>query len=392
MKIAIIGGGPAGVFTALLLKNFSGKITIFEQNKNIGEKLKLTGGGRMNISNKEFSYSHFWAENNNLLKKIFKNPYAKNPIKIFAELGVKYKWEKNFAFLQSENAKKEVFRLEKELQNQANLILKTNTFVNHIFPLKQGFEVRTQKEIEKFDIVVLASGGMFRLNNLKKPIYQLVSDLNHTLTPVSPALSALTFKNNPFFKLSGLSCLVKLFDPVSKKNVCGNLLFANNKISGPAVLDFSLFLEGDSAEINFCPQISQDQFLKEVSVLRKGKNSVKKFLSQYIFKRLSEKIMILSGIPAKSIFADLNKKQIKTLQNNLFSYSISGISRMDYNASWTTKGGVSLSEIVLNNLESKIHHNLFFAGEILEITGLCGGYNLSWSAISAKIISDKILL
>lgn len=90
MNIAIIGGGPAGIFSTLLLKNFSGKITLFEQNKQLGEKLRITGGGRMNVTNKTFSQKQFSSKNVRALKHLFKSEWIKNREKIFSELGVEY--------------------------------------------------------------------------------------------------------------------------------------------------------------------------------------------------------------------------------------------------------------------------------------------------------------
>jgi predicted Rossmann fold flavoprotein len=390
MRIAIVGAGPAGVFTALLLKNFSGDITLFEKNAQIGEKLKCTGGGRMNISNTEFSHYHFWATNENLLKKLFKNPWMKNRMSIFDSLGMKYFWEENRAILQSENAKQEVFRLENLLQEQKNLHMKMNCTVNHITPFKKGFSLQTSHNTEVFDIIVLCTGGMLRLNHSGEPIYQLVSDVSHTVTPLSPALSPLVFPS-PFQYLAGISVCAELFDPISQKKVTGDILFTHKGLSGPAVLDFSLFLEGENAEINFCPSLDQEVFFTEISALRHGKHFVKKFLSQYFPQKLSETLLSLSGISLQCCVADLSKSQISLLCENIFAFKISGISRMDYASSWTTKGGVPLSEIVLHTLESKIHTNLFFAGEVLEVTGKCGGYNISLAGVSAQIVSEVIL-
>ncbi len=413
-KIAIIGAGPAGIYAGLLLKDFQGKITLFEQNPDIGKKLSLTGGGRMNVTNKVFYAKQFESCEKNLLKKIFKNPHIKDREKILEKLGIEYVWENNRAILKSQNAVLEVQRLKKELQIQENMEVLHMAKVSEIKTFGSGEKQKFELEIningytekENFDVVILSQGGMYRIGDLKskEKIYHLPLSLDHNITEVAPSLSALIFKNKKLSKLSGIAFKAELKDVKEKVSVVDDLLITHFGVSGPASLDFSALRKSEIVELNFLPDISEKEFLSQFNTLRQGKNGLKKFLKNFLPKRLiqfhleNSDIQISENNPDVNnqdfeikFIADISKEKLKKLIQSLFHFEITDIQENIYPATWTTKGGVSLKEVHSFSLESKICKNLFFAGEILDINGLCGGYNISFAAISAQIVADEIL-
>ena len=128
-RIAIIGAGPAGIFATLLLADFPGEIVLFDQNKRIGEKLRITGGGRMNVTNRIFSAKEFSSQSSRELKNLFKSKWVKRREEIFAELGIEYVWEGDRAILKSMNAVAEVERLNKKIEQQKNAKFRGNSTV-----------------------------------------------------------------------------------------------------------------------------------------------------------------------------------------------------------------------------------------------------------------------
>jgi len=290
----------------------------------------------------------------------------------------------------------EIERLYENIEDQKNLKINLNSKVFNIEEENNQYLIEFNKDgvIEKevFDIIIIAGGGMFRLDDpsSEEEIYQLPIQLGHTITNLSPSLSSLIIKNNPLGAFSGISINAELTDLKTKEKMSGDLLITHGGLSGPLPLDFSSILEGNTAELNFSPNTQDEEFVRKFNSLRQGKNLLKTFLKNFLPSRLAEWHISEAGMSEGTIIADVNKDKLKILRKNLFHFELSGIKKLDYQFSWTTKGGVDLSEININTMESKLHKNIYFAGEILDVNGLCGGYNISFSAISAKITSEYI--
>ena len=396
-KIAIIGAGPAGIYAAAFLKNFDGEVHLFEQNINLGEKLRFTGGGRMNITNKKFGVDQFFSSNKNLLKNLFKAPVFKQREKLFKDLGVKYKWEGDRAILSSENAVKEVDRMRDLLAQQKNLVSHLNSRVlearkqDDRFLLEYIYDNSYRQEF--FDVVVLACGGMFRIKDVieKEKIYKLPLLFGHTITDLRPVLCPIFLEFNPFGKLAGISVKAKISDLGAKISVEDHLLFTHRGISGPAGLDFTALYEKGPVEINFLPDVSLKIFEKEFNKMRKGKHVVRSYLKKLFPERVADFFLNTSGIALDMCGADLPKENFKNLSKTIFHFELKDFKFFGYKHAWTTKGGVPLGEVNVSTLESKLQEDLYFAGEILDVNGLCGGYNISFACISAKIVSSAIL-
>jgi len=415
-KIAIIWAGPAWIYTSLLLKEFDWEVSLFEENEEIWKKLKLTWGWRMNITNKIFWAEQFSSNQERVLNNFFKNPIVQNPDKIFDELWVEYFWQKNRAILKSENAIWEVKRLEGELKNQKNLKLQTWIKVEEIKVENWNFELFTNWKSQIFDYLIIASGWVFRVwkEEPKDKIYSLIKNLNHTVTKTTPSLSPLIIQNTPFKELAWTS--FKWILKIGKKEVCDDILFTHKWLSWPAVLDFTSYLEWENFEISFISNDSfchsgifwkkmsgicvpntlttndlEEKFQSKIQSLRDSKEKISTFLNNFLPKKLVNFILEKADISNDLKICELSKEKQKNLQKLIFHFSISWAKKMDYKFCWTTKWWVSLKEINVNSLESKIHKNLFFAGEILDINWLCWGYNISFWAICGKVISEKLM-
>lgn len=393
MKIAIIGAGPAGIYTTLLLNQFEGEVHLFEQNKDIGEKLKTTGGGRMNVTNKKFSDIEFSSEQRRFVERLFKNPHFENRYKILERLGIKYQWEKNRAILKSQDAVLEVARLKAKILTQKNTYLHLNTKIDSITKEKQGFVITVEEnqKQEMFDKVILTTGGMYRMGDMGEAvkIYKLPISLNHTITNVTPSLCPLLFTDKELRRFSGISFVGRLTDTEKRKSVTDDLLITHFGISGPAALDFTSFA-GDKVELSFITNLTEKEFTAQFNEARQGKHSIKKFLKPFLPQRLILFHLERAGI-TQDFIADLPKIKLQELIKSLFHYPIPPRKKNIYPGSWTTKGGVQLNEIQTKNLESKKTSGLYFAGEVLDFNGLCGGYNISFAMISAQIVADDVL-
>lgn len=430
-KLAIIWAGPAWIYTSLLLKSFPWEVFLFEENDEIWKKLKLTGWGRMNVTNKVFWVNQFSSNEERLLNNFFKNPIAKSPEKIFQELWIEYFWQESRAILKSENAFMEVERLWCEIKKQENLQLYSWVRVRDI-KIDEEWKFFLDTQIpgfknpgieDGFDHLVIATWWVYRVwkEESKDSIYSLVKNVGHTITKTTPSLSPLIIKENPFKELAWTS--FKWILKYWKNQISDDILFTHKWLSWPAVLDFSSYLQWDSFEICFIPNLfcysdwtkwmeeplkrqkgyldfAQDDngidwlelnFQSKIQALRNTKEKLSNFLNSLLPKKLTSFILAKAWISNDLKICELSKEKQKNLQKVLFHFPISWAQKMDYKFCWTTKWWVSLKEINLNNLESKIHKNLFFAWEVLDINWLCGGYNISFTAICSKIISENLV-
>lgn len=387
MKLAIIGAGPAGIFAGKFLKDWDGEIHLFEANKEIGKKLALTGGGRMNLTNKDLNVSHFFSDNERALKHIFKSNFARNYLDLFDDLGIKMKWEGNRALLESQDAAGQVRAWENEFKNQKNLTLHLGHEVRKISRKESGFVI----DDKDFDFVLITSGGMLQLmkKNNEQKVYSLAASLAHKIVKPSACLSPIIIPSSPFKDLAGTAMEIELSQN-NKNKVRDNLLFTHKGISGPAVLDFSANWDQEVFEINFMPEVKEEDFVNEFQELRNGKNKLLKLLQKYLPKKVA--LFQAEKIKAdEKMIADVSKDDLKLLRKNLFRWRVEGGQTCGYEQSWTTRGGVDLGEIKTSTMESKIVPGLFFGGEILDVAGLCGGYNITWAAISARMACEEIL-
>ncbi|PCI24847.1 hypothetical protein COB57_03705 [Candidatus Peregrinibacteria bacterium] len=390
-KIAIIGAGPAGISTACFLKDFAGEVLLFEQNKRIGEKLRITGGGRMNVTNKKFSDAEFFSKNTRVLSHVFRHPYFQTPQTTLDALGVEYIWEDNRAILASGSAPKEVGRFHDILFRQKNLSLHFDSEVIHIEKQDEQFSLTlADKSVFVVDRVVLSGGGMFRLrdNKSSQGIYALATQLGHTLCDPQPSLSPLVIKDHPFVDLSGVSHTVTLFEKNKKNMVCDSIIFTHEGISGPGVLDFSAHYSDDGFYISFLPDMKEDELRAVIKKRRDGKNIIADFFIAKMPKSLFQFFEKRLNLPKH--FSELSKENEKKLIQDMCSFFVPSAMRKDFTFCWTTQGGIDMSEISANSFESKKVKNLFFAGEIVDINGLCGGYNISFAYVSGRIVGEGV--
>ena len=390
MKLAIIGAGPAGIFAAKFLKEWSGEIHLFEANSHIGKKLALTGGGRMNLTNKDLNVSHFFSENERVLKHIFKNNFARNYLELFDELKVKMKWEQNRALLRSEDGAGQVIKWEQEFQNQKNLTLHLQSEVLEIKKLNKKFVLCAKDYEENFDLILITTGGMLRLLEKKseQEIYSLSKVMHHKIINPSPCLSPIKIPNSPFVKLAGTAIKIQLSQN-NKQKITDNLLFTHVGISGPAVLDFSAIWNKETFELNFLPEQDENTFTTDFTEQRNGKHKLISFLQKLLPKRVAEfHAEQING--REKMIADIKKEDFNVLKKNLFHWLVKNGNTCGYTQSWTTRGGVSLDQINASTMGSTIVPNLFFAGEVMDVTGLCGGYNITFAAISARMACEAI--
>lgn len=386
IKIGIIGGGPAGIFCALFAsEKEDNEIYIFDKQDTL-KTLLPTGGGRCNLAYGEFDFKELaknYPRGEKFLLSVFSKFSTTDTLAFFEQIGVKTYMQEDFRFFPEANSSSFVRKrlIDKTRKNNIKNIKEK---VIDIKKENDKFLVRTEKNHFVVDKLVIATGGRGQGQKFAKK-------LGHNIVPLRPALCSLLTKETDFFDLSGLTlknvCASVFYNNKKITTQTGDILFTHFGISGPLSYKISSYC----AYINFTPKIPLNIKIKltEYDNLEKSltelinKNPQKNIINvidTYIPHRLAEKILIKNKIQPETKSGQLKKEdRIKIIKNlTEFSLNVIGVKRGE---EIVTAGGIDLNEVNPKTMESKVIKNLYFCGEVLDIDGLTGGFNLQncWS-------------
>jgi len=407
MKTAVIGSGPAGLMAAIAAATSGNSVIVCEKLPRPGLKLLASGGGKCNLSNvltpEEFC-KNFGRHGRFALPALESFPP-----------------EKLRAFLEGHGLKTEItdgfhiFPVSRKASDVLNLLLAECRRLNVEFIY--GNEVKGIKiedaqvsEVElpsgplKVDKLIVATGGMgYPELGGGDSGYRLAAEAGHRIEKTFPAMTALTCTDNWVKECPGISfqdASVTMDLPKFRKRPSrGELLFTHNGISGPAVIDFAgdvSELLGEPCEIpfkiNFFADKSAGDWFARFDSWQKesGKKFVRKLLAQELPAKVAEILCGLAGIGPDTTAAEFNADGRKGLSGLLTGLPLSVNGTESWKKAMVTRGGVSLKDIDPHTLESRIVKGLFFAGEVLDIDGPCGGFNLQWAFSSGFLAGQNI--
>ena len=395
--VAVIGAGPAGMMAAIQASNFGLSVVLIEKNSSLGKKLLLTGNGKCNLTNAEFNLKELVKNYNNgeFLFHAFSVFGPKEVISFFEKLGVKTKIEKNKrVFPASEKAYEILSVLNKCLEDgKVNIFFNSEIIDIECKDKKINKIILKDKVIEAKRYILCTGGKSYPLTGSDGLGYKLAEKLGHTIIRQMPALSSIRVKENWIKSVQGISLNnVKISAWQNKKNKLqeeGEILFTHFGITGPAILNISgdvgeLLEKGETKIcIDIFPLLNQEKLMKNLEgVLKKHTNkTIKNIISIFIPERLAEVLLNLARIDKEKIANNLSKIErgliVKLLKN--IEINVESISPIEQ--ATITRGGVDLKEINDKTMESKIISNLLFAGEIINVDGKSGGFNLQmcWS-------------
>ena len=391
-KIAIIGAGPAGIMCAITAKrnNPNANIIIFEKEE-IGLTLLPTGGGRCNLSYNETEIKTF-AENyprgEKFLYSIFTQFFVLETVKFFETIGIEtYTQKDKRIFPQTNKSSDVVCALRNEIDK-----LKIKTCKEEIKNIKKS-DMKFKIKDNNYDIVVIATGG--KRNNL----YEDIKNFGHTIIEQRPALCGLEIAEKYFSQISGVS-LKKINAQVifGKKNINlkEDLLFTHKGISGPLAYKISSIFATENynksnpikLSLNF---ISNEKFNLQKLLEENPHKNILSILSTFLPKSLAKILLEKEFISFDKKCHEINKKERNLIENMLKAFNLT-ITNSLKEGEIVSAGGINLKEINPKTMESKLVKGLYFCGEILDIDGFCGGFNLQncWSTgyIAGKTISE----
>lgn len=401
-KIIVIGGGAAGMMAAIEAARNGAEVTLYEKNEKLGKKLFITGKGRCNLTNacdmEDLQKSVM--KNHKFLYSAFQNFNNWETIGFFEDLGMATKIERgNRVFPASDHSSDVIKVLEQELKHQGVAVYLKEK-VKHIIEQQDmvtGVQLENGKKV-KADAVIVATGGLsYQLTGSTGDGFRFAKTLGHKVTELSPALVPMTVSEEWVPRLQGLS-LRNVRITISSKNKMlyeefGEMLFTHYGVSGPLILSASsavleeLKKENLILKIDLKPALSPEQL--DDRILRdfeQDKNKqFKNVLGNLLPAKMIPVIIELSGILPEKKVNEINKKERRKLLETMKALTMTLTGVRGYQEAIITRGGVDVKEINPATMESKKKKNLYFAGEVLDVDAVTGGFNLqiAWSTAMA---------
>jgi predicted Rossmann fold flavoprotein len=408
-KLIVIGGGAAGFFCAINVaaQNPEIKVTLIEKSNKLLSKVKVSGGGRCNVTHACFSISEMikkYPRGEKFLKQAFHHFFTTDTIAWFENGAVKLKTEADGRMFPITNSSETIINCLLHEANKNHVeILMNREIVKIEKPSEENKNVFQlfckDSSVLEADFVCIACGGFH-----KPEQYNWLTKLGHSFESPVPSLFTFNVPKNPISELMGISVgNVQIKINGTKFSQTGPILITHWGFSGPAVLKLSAFAAKELSKMNYDFSISinwladyhENSVLEKLKLIR-HESASKKIMNKNPFnlpQRLWEYHLQQSGIEPEKRWADLPAKQQNLLAKQLCAHQFHVKGKTTFKEEFVTAGGIKLNEVDANTMQSKIVPNFFFAGEILDVDGITGGFNFqhAWTSgwIAAKEIANR---
>lgn len=399
--ILIIGGGAAGFFTAINIaeNNPKLKIAILERGKEVLTKVKISGGGRCNVTHACFipnDLVKFYPRGEKELKGPFHQFCSGDTIEWFEKHGVELKIEEDGRMFPVSDSSQTIIDCFLSAAKKSGIDILTGQSVQSLFKGEDYWKVDTNQQSFKCDKLVMATGS-------NPKMWEMIKALGHTIEEPVPSLFTFNIKDTRIKDLMGLSAIATVKVKDSKLKASGPLLITHWGMSGPGILRLSAWGARELAaknyqftlQVNWLHETDFEEALDTLKELKdeNAKKLVVKFCPFEFPKRLWESLVGAAGISVETKWADLSKKQLTDLANQLTNGQFQVNGKSTFKDEFVTAGGIHLKEVDFKTMQSKLHTNLYFAGEILNIDAITGGFNFqnAWTGgfLVAKALTEK---
>ncbi len=398
MKIAVIGGGPSGLVASINAKNNFNEVYLFDKNPDFGKKLLLTGNGKCNYWNEFQDISKYHSTNNDALKRIITTNNLRRTKEFLDSLGIIPNIKNGYYYPFSNQSASIKTILVEEAMNKG-VIFKTNTEIKDIIKAK-NFKVYYDNLCEEFDVVVIATGSKsYKKTGSDGYGYNIAKSFNINVLNISPSLVQLVTDTGLEKKWVGIRTLVKI--KANEKEEEGEIQFTDYGISGICVFNVSRNIAINLAnknkqkvKINFIPWFNgnNEEFLKYLNLLdiKLNKKNISNLCDGFLNYKLTNILASKSKIDNNKKWSELTNTEKMTFINNIHNLEVDVIDTKGFESAQVCSGGISLDEINYETLETKKVSNLYFCGEVLDVDGDCGGYNLSFAFLSGLLVGRSI--
>ena len=386
-KVIIIGGGASGFFTAANIDTKLYDVTILEQNSDVLQKVKISGGGRCNISHACFDpreLVQFYPRGNKELLSVFTKFQPGDTMNWYEEHGVTLKIEDDNRIFPESNSSQSIIDCLVNECKKKNVKILTKQTVTEILPQENGYKIHTTDQNYFADYVVFSTGS-------SPKAFKILEKLGHQIIAPVPSLFTFNIKNEILKDLMGTSFqYVNIEIPKLNLEESGSLLITHWGLSGPAILKLSAWGARELAAlkyqfeiiVNFIGTASEDA----LEIFKNFKeNEPKKSIGQAkifdITNRFWQRILFVSGIDTAKQIANINNKEMQKIIENLCCCRMNVTGKSTFKEEFVTAGGVDLKEMDFKTMKSKKLPNFYISGEVLNIDAVTGGFNFQacWS-------------
>lgn len=397
--VIIVGGGAAGFFTAINIveNNPKIKVAILERGKEVLSKVRISGGGRCNVTHACFvpnDLVKFYPRGEKELRGPFHQFCSGDTIEWFEKHGVALKIEEDGRMFPVSNSSQTIIDCFLSATQKLGIDILTGQSVQSIFKGENYWKVATNHETFSCQNLVMTTGS-------NPKIWELLSDIGHTIVPPVPSLFTFNIKDKRIKDLMGVSAVASVKVKNAKLSASGPLLITHWGMSGPGILRLSAWGARELADKNYqfaivvnwlndTTEEEVEEKLKELK-LEHAKKAVSKKSPFEFPNRLWESLVFASEISEETKWADLSKKQLQNLAHQLTQGEFQVNGKSTFKEEFVTAGGIDLKEINFKTMESKLHENLYFAGEILNIDAITGGFNFQNAWTGGFLISESIV-
>lgn len=390
--VVIIGAGAAGLMCAATAGYRGKKVTVLDMGKKPGRKILISGGGRCNFTNENARPEHYICQNPHFIKSALSRYSAQDFIELVDRHGVNYH-HKTLGQLFCDDSAQDIVNVLLTECDWAGVDITLRSEVLSIDKNEQGYLVKTNLETYQCQSLVVASGGLTMPKLGASPIgYKIAEQFNLNVLPTVAALVPFTLHDHDKSRFDGLSGISIDCAVSSENNVIfrENILFTHRGLSGPAILQISSFWQaGQAVTIDLLPDTPIVELIKSWRE-NQAQKSLKNLLATVLPKRFIEALVKHKEITDKAI-NQLSNDEITYLNQYLHHWTIKPNATEGYRTAEVTLGGVDTDELSSKTFESKKVQNLYFIGEVIDVTGFLGGYNFQacWAQGSACGLAVK---
>ncbi|MDA9121699.1 NAD(P)/FAD-dependent oxidoreductase [Candidatus Pelagibacter sp.] len=382
--VIVVGAGAAGMMSAIEAGKRGRKVLLVDHAKKIGEKIRISGGGRCNFTNIHTHPSKFISNNQKFVISALKQYTQHNFIDLIKKHNIKFHEKKLGQLFCDESAQQIIDMLLLECE-MANVVLKKDTSIDDIDKQDDKYFIIVEGDKYFCESLIIATGGLsIPKIGASKFGYDIAKKFNLKVIETLPALVPLTFSEKILSickELTGLS--VEAVVSFKKTFFEEGMLFTHRGLSGPSILQISSYWKlGDDIKVNFSPKLDVDKFLNDRKISN-PKQDISFTVSEILPKRLAHIICNENNVNGN--ICELSNKVLASLSNSINAWAINPIGTEGYRTAEVTLGGVDTEEISSKTMMSNKHPGLFFIGEVVDVTGHLGGYNFQWAWSSGYV-------
>ena len=397
MNIAVIGGGASGLMAAIAAKSGDNVVTIYERGARVGRKILATGNGRCNMTNITATDRNYHGMEPSFVRGAIRRFWVKETLDFFSELGVLWKEEREGKVYPYSDSASSVLDVLRRHADRIGVITECGCDAKAVKRARNGFEIEFYSGRKAVcDRVIIATGGKAAPSTGSTGGgYPILESFGHRITALNPSLVQIKTDKDEVRGLKGIKLNARV--TIGDKSESGEVLFTDYGLSGPPVFSLSAVI-GDSrfAELDIMPEYSYDDILDMLQARCAFLCDIElaDFFTGMLNKRVGQTVLKRSGAtPLSKTAAELKLHDLKKLVSTIKKWRFHICGTMSWNNAQVTHGGAVTAQFDSGTMQSKLVKGLYACGEVLDIDGDCGGYNLQWAwssgYLAGRAAADK---